>query len=79
MMLWVREVKCREGGYVERAAVCDVVSVQVGSLPATLAPLVSWAVEGGGDVLCAYPCLVLEGCRGVVGIVVRGAFPRRDA
>ncbi len=34
----------------------------------------------GGYVRCAYPCLVLEGCEeGVVGIVVCGAFPRRDA
>ena len=42
MMLWVREVKSREGGYVERDAVCDVVCVRGGPLPATLAPLVSW-------------------------------------
>ena len=46
-------------------------------------PWLPWylgTVEGGGDVLCAYPCSVLEGCEeGVAGIVVCGAFPRRDA
>ena len=36
-------------------------------------------VERGGAVLCTYLCLVLEERKGVVGIVVRGAFPRRDA
>ena len=36
-------------------------------------------VEGGGAVLCAYLCLMLEERKGVVGIVMRGAFPRRDA
>ena len=36
-------------------------------------------VVGGGVVLCAEPCLMLEWCRCAVGFVVRGAYPLRVA
>jgi hypothetical protein len=43
-------------------------------------PLYLETVEGGGGILCAYSRMLLEGCiKGLVGIVVCGAFPHRDA
>jgi len=43
-------------------------------------PLFLGVVEGRGGVLCAYSCMLLEGCReGLAVIVLCGAFPLRDA
>ena len=43
-------------------------------------PLYLETVEGGGGILCAYSCMLLEGCKeDFAGFVVCGAHPHLDA